>query len=224
MIHPTGARAGVAGALAVSLMTAVAAQPARAQADADHPPLAPARDVQVQYAVQPDGAPAPKTIEAWFTANGGMMRIDSPEAMGSTILNRTTRQVTIVLNKQKVYTQFEAHNGIRNPFLLDLSMQFTRRGTAQVAGVSCTEWSVVSGRGTATACVTDDGVILREDGVDGDGMKGRLEATRVTYGPIPTSTFQPPEGYQMVTRHRVAPSHAMGGGQPVTGGAAQSGQ
>ncbi|GBQ30299.1 hypothetical protein AA12717_3462 [Gluconacetobacter sacchari DSM 12717] len=224
MIHPTGARAGLAGALAVSLMMAGATRPARAQADADHPPLAPARDVQVEYSVQPDGAPAPKTIEAWFTANGGMMRIDSPEGMGSTILNRTTRQVTIVLNKQKVYTQFDARNGIRNPFLLDLQMQYTRKGTARVAGVPCTEWGVVSGRGTATACVTDDGVILREDGVDGDGMKGRLEATRVIYGPLPASTFQPPAGYQMVTRHRVAPSHALGGGQPVTGGTAQSGR
>nr|WP_246386980.1 DUF4412 domain-containing protein [Gluconacetobacter sacchari] len=205
-------------------MMAGATRPARAQADADHPPLAPARDVQVEYSVQPDGAPAPKTIEAWFTANGGMMRIDSPEGMGSTILNRTTRQVTIVLNKQKVYTQFDARNGIRNPFLLDLQMQYTRKGTARVAGVPCTEWGVVSGRGTATACVTDDGVILREDGVDGDGMKGRLEATRVIYGPLPASTFQPPAGYQMVTRHRVAPSHALGGGQPVTGGTAQSGR
>ncbi|MBB2200174.1 hypothetical protein [Gluconacetobacter tumulisoli] len=201
--------------------------PAHAQGVGDavtHPPLAPTRDVQVEYSVQPEGAPAPKTVQAWFTSNGGMMRIDSPEGEGSTILDRAARQVTIVLNKQKVYTRLDAQYGIRNPFLLDLSMQFTRKGAAQVASVPCTEWGVVSGRGSATACVTDDGVILREDGVDGDGMKGRLEATKVVYGPIASAIFQPPADYQQVTRHRVAPSRAIGGGQVVTGGMAHSGE
>ncbi|ACI52674.1 conserved hypothetical protein [Gluconacetobacter diazotrophicus PA1 5] len=220
MTHPTTGRAMSLAMLAGVAVAFGAAAPAHAQNDA-HPPLAPARDVQVEYNVQPDGAPAPKAIQTWFTANGGMMRIDSPEGLGSTILDRAARQVTIVLNKQKVYTQLDARNGIRNPFLLDLSMQFTRKGTGQVAGLACTVWDIVSGRGTATACVTDDGVILREDGVDGDGMKGRLEATKVTYGPLPVSLFQPPQGYQLVMRHRVAPSHDVGGGQPVTGGAAQ---
>jgi Domain of unknown function (DUF4412) len=233
MTHPTTGRVLSISVLAGVLVAAGTAAPAQAQAQvqapvpgdsAGHPPLAPARDVQVEYSVQPDGAPSPKTIETWFTANGGMMRIDSPEGAGSTILNRATRQVTIVLNKQKVYTQIDARAGIRNPFLLDLSMQFTRKGPSQVAGVACTEWAIVSGRGTATTCVTDDGVILREDGVDGDGMKGRLEATKVTYAPIAVSVFQPPDGYQLVMRHRVAPSRDVGGAQPVTGGAAASGQ
>nr|WP_246379295.1 DUF4412 domain-containing protein [Gluconacetobacter johannae] len=203
------------------------ALPARAQeggeAAAAHPPLAPTRDVQVEYSVQPEGAPSPKSVQAWFTANGGMMRLDSPEGAGSTILDRAARQVTIVLNRQKVYTRLDAQYGIRNPFLLDLSMQFTRKGAAQVAGVPCTEWGVASGRGSATACVTDDGVILREDGVDGDGMKGRLEATKVVYGPIASTIFQPPADYQQVTRRRVAPSPGIGGGQAVTGGMVRSG-
>lgn len=206
------------------------AQPAPDSAHSPtHPPLAPTRDVQVAYSVQPEGAPAPKTIQVWFAANGGLMRIDSPEGMGATILDRVARQVTIVLNRQKVYTRLDAGSDIRNPFLLDLSMQYTRKGDTRVADVDCTEWAIVSGRGSATACVTADGVILREDGVDAEGMKGRLVATRVTYAPIPAGTFQPPEGYQMVTRHRVAPgpggtgSGGTGPGgdvaRPVTGGA-----
>ncbi|GBQ88707.1 hypothetical protein AA13595_2460 [Gluconacetobacter johannae DSM 13595] len=213
--------------LAFAAATGGMALPARAQeggeAAAAHPPLAPTRDVQVEYSVQPEGAPSPKSVQAWFTANGGMMRLDSPEGAGSTILDRAARQVTIVLNRQKVYTRLDAQYGIRNPFLLDLSMQFTRKGAAQVAGVPCTEWGVASGRGSATACVTDDGVILREDGVDGDGMKGRLEATKVVYGPIASTIFQPPADYQQVTRRRVAPSPGIGGGQAVTGGMVRSG-
>ncbi|WP_408891554.1 hypothetical protein [Novacetimonas pomaceti] len=163
-----------------------------------HPPLTPTRDVQVDYDVQPDGVPEPKKVRTWFAYNGGLMRIDSPQGMGETILNRMNRQVTIIINPQKIYSQLDARYGIRNPFLLDLSMSFSRKGTSSVAGVSCTEWDVRTDQGTAVACVTDDGVILREIGVDGDGLKGRLEATHVSYEPIADSMFQPPADYRRV--------------------------
>ena len=163
-----------------------------------HPPLTPTRDVQVDYNVQPDGVPEPKAVRTWFAYNGGLMRIDSPQGMGETILNRMSRQVTIIINPQKVYSQLDARYGIRNPFLLDLSMTFVRRGASTVAGVACTQWDVTTDQGSATACVTDDGVVLQEIGVDGDGLKGRLEATKVVYGPIPDSMFQPPEGYRKI--------------------------
>ncbi|MDT8872776.1 hypothetical protein RAA17_20900 [Komagataeibacter rhaeticus] len=67
-----------------------------------------------------------------------------------------------------------------------------------MAGVACTQWDVTTDQGNATACVTEDGVVLQEIGVDGDGLKGKLEATKVVYGPIPDSMFQPPEGYRKV--------------------------
>ena len=197
------ARTG-AGLLGVAMLVAVAAagsgmQPARAQdAPGVHPPLTPTRDVQVDYNVQPDGVAEPKAVRTWFAYNGGLMRIDSPQGMGETILNRMSRQVTIIINPQKVYSQLDARYGIRNPFLLDLSMTFARKGTSSVAGVACTQWDVTTDQGNATACVTEDGVVLQEIGVDGDGLKGKLEATKVVYGPIPDSMFQPPEGYRKV--------------------------
>ncbi|RFD20754.1 hypothetical protein DY926_04110 [Komagataeibacter melaceti] len=163
-----------------------------------HPPLTPTRDVQVDYNVQPDGVPEPKTVRTWFAYNGGLMRIDSPQGMGETILNRMSRQVTIIINTQKVYSQLDARYGIRNPFLLDLSMTFARKGTGMVAGVACTQWDVTTDQGSATACVTEDGVVLQEIGVDGDGLRGRLEATKVVYGPIPDSMFQPPADYRKI--------------------------
>lgn len=173
--------------------------PAKAQEAATvHPPLTPTRDVQVDYNVQPDGMPEPKAVRTWFAYNGGLMRIDSPLAMGEMVLNRMTRQVMIIINPQKVYSQLDARYGIRNPFLLDLSMSFVRKGTATVAGVTCTQWDVTTDQGNATTCVTEDGVILQEDGVDGDGLRGKLEATKVVYGPIPDSMFQPPEGYRKI--------------------------
>lgn len=163
-----------------------------------HPPLTPTRDVQVDYNVQPDGVPEPKAVRTWFAYNGGLMRIDSPQGMGETVLNRMTRQVTIIINTQKIYSQLDARYGISNPFLLDLSMSFSRKGTSSIAGVACTEWDVRTDQGTAVACVTEDGVILREVGVDGDGLKGRIEAVHVVYGPIALDMFQPPANYRRI--------------------------
>jgi len=164
----------------------------------EHPPLTPTRYVQVDYDVQPDGMPEPKRVRTWFAQNGGLMRIDSPQGMGETVLNRMTRQVTIIINTQKIYSQLDARYGISNPFLLDLSMSFSRKGTSSIAGVACTEWDVRTDQGTAVACVTEDGVILREVGVDGDGLKGRIEAVHVVYGPIALDMFQPPANYRRI--------------------------
>lgn len=154
--------------------------------------------MQVDYDVQPDGMPEPKRVRTWFAQNGGLMRIDSPQGMGETVLNRMTRQVTIIINTQKIYSQLDARYGISNPFLLDLSMSFSRKGTSSIAGVACTEWDVRTDQGTAVACVTEDGVILREVGVDGDGLKGRIEAVHVVYGPIALDMFQPPANYRRI--------------------------
>lgn len=173
-------------------------------ADGDHPPLTPLKDAIITYSVQPDGAPLPQQVKVWFTAEGARMRIDAPDGSASTILNRTAQTVTILLHKQRVFTQLEQRGSVRNPFLLDVSMQFTRHGTRTVAGLSCTEWSVASGHGDATACVTADGLILAESGVDADGAKGNLSAKTVSYETIPASAFAPPSDYQEVHRHRVA--------------------
>ncbi|NHN87806.1 DUF4412 domain-containing protein [Acetobacter conturbans] len=190
----------VAG-LAVGMMLGASAACA---AEGDHPPLMPLKDAVVTYDVQPDGAPQAQQVKVWFTAEGARMRIDSPDGSASTILNRTTQAVTILLHKQRVYSRLEQRGGIRNPFLLDVSMQFHKHGTQNIAGIACTEWDVTSGQGQATACVTSDGLILAESGVDADGAKGKLTATSVSYQTIPSATFEPPSDYQEVVRRRVS--------------------
>ncbi|MCI1299312.1 hypothetical protein [Acetobacter sp.] len=188
-----------AGGLATILLPAAALA-----ADGDHPPLTPLKDAVITYSVQPDGAPQPQQVKVWFTAEGARMRIDAPDGSASTILNRTAQTVTILLHKQRVFTQLAQRGSVRNPFLLDVSMQFTRHGTRTVAGIPCTEWSVASGHGDATACVTADGLILAENGVDADGAKGHLAAESVSYETIPASAFSAPSDYQEVHQHRVS--------------------
>ena len=200
------------GGLAMVILSGAAAT-AQA-ATGDHPPLMPVRDATVTYNVQPEGAPQPQQVKVWFAAEGARMRIDAPDGSASTILDRTAQTVTILLHKQRVYSRLEQRNSIRNPFLLDVSMQFQKQGTKTIAGVGCTEWGVTSGQGHATACVSDNGVILAESGVDADGAKGNLTATSVVYEPIPTSTFEAPDGYQEVQRHRIGTG---GQGTPALG-------
>lgn len=190
---------GLAGGLVVGLMQGTAFA-----ADGDHPPLTPLKDAVITYSVQPDGAPQPQQVKVWFTAEGARMRIDAPDGSASTILNRTAQTVTILLHKQRVFTQLEQRGSVRNPFLLDVSMQFTRHGNRTIAGIPCTEWGVASGHGDATACVTTDGLILAENGVDADGAKGHLSAESVSYETIPASAFAAPSDYQEVHQHRVA--------------------
>jgi len=190
-----------------------------ARAD-DHPPLAASRDVTVDYSVTPQGAPKPMDVRVAFSGDGNLLRIDGAAGKFITILDRARQQVTLVSNPQRVFTQFSPRNGLRNPFLLSLSMKFTQAGQDVIAGVPCTKWNITSDRGAASACVTADGVILSENGVDGDGMQGQLMAKTVTYGPVASDQFVPPSGYERIQPHVRAP-HDQGpgaGAMPPGGG------
>ena len=72
--------------------------------------------------------------------------------------------------------------------------RFSRRGQATVAGQSCTEWAVQSGRGAGTVCLTEDGVALRGEG-EVNGKHGAFTATRVDRGNVDPALFAVPPGY-----------------------------
>lgn len=160
-----------------------------------HPPLTPMRDAEVTYAVQPKKFPKPLDVTVSFKAGGDYMRVDGPQHIATTIFNRKDHFVTLILHQQKLYNRFSPKVGLRNPFMLDLSMAFTPQGQANVAGLTCTRWAISSRYGAATACVTDDGIILSEEGVDADGVNGKLVAKQVSYRELPGSVFDVPAGY-----------------------------
>ena len=177
--------------------------PALAQNDGvpDGPPLMPTRDVTVVYVVKPEGAPQEQTVRVYFRGGGGLMRIDGPPGpdgspSGDMIMDRDGRTMTIVVNDARIFMQVPEREVVRSPFVLDASMRFTRTGTGTVAGQPCTTWSITTSKGEATACVTADGVVLHESGVDGEGARGELTARTVQYGPLPPALFMPPPGYQ----------------------------
>ncbi|WP_415492295.1 hypothetical protein [Acetobacter sp.] len=232
--------ARVMGVLALCAVGSAGAGHAHAQQAGDHPPLTPARDAVIVYNFQPrpteqdlKEGPAPTTplptrqVQVLYSGDGGLLRINyltgasDGESRGAVIINRAAQEVLVVLNTRHVYTRLMQQESVRNPFLLDLSMQFTRKGTDTVAGQPCTVWQAYSAQGSTFACVTDDGFILRQDGVDVDGLNGQLVATRVTYETVPSSAFQPPTGYQEVRPHVPVPSDGgQGDAQPGTDPAA----
>lgn len=203
----------VGGAFAAIL----AAAPAHAEAPADHPALAPTRDVVVTYRFWAGGnAAAPeKKVMVSFAADGNQLRIDPIGVQGITILDRLKQRVTLISTEKKSYIQFLPVNGLSNPFMLSLNMTYHAEGMGTVAGHECRRWSIESPKGKAQACVTDDGVILAEAGVDSDGVSGKMEAQNVTYRDLPASTFEPPEGYQKIQRN--TPSQKVRQGEPVPG-------
>ena len=204
---------------ALGTLPLLAAAPSRAQAP-DHPPYMPTRDVKVVYDVQPQGAPSPQRVTVWFADNGGLMRIDSPNGQGETILDRDRKLLTVVMKQNQAYMQLAERESLRSPFLLDSSMQFARDGSGSVAGLACTRWKITAQQGKATACITPDGVVLSEAGVDSQGARGQLTARTVTYGALPAAAFLPPPGYKRVAHPAPSGQGGNGSAQRPTLGAA----
>ena len=60
--------------------------------------------------------------------------------------------------------------------------RFTLLGQEKYAGIVCQNWLILSSQGSATACLTPDGVALHFDGKNGHGS-GSVTAMAVSFGP-----------------------------------------
>jgi hypothetical protein len=167
----------------------------------DRPAVAPTRDVIVTYRatapLQAGRAPAgAQTLRVATTQGGRLMRIEGVGAGGAyVIVDRTTQRMLMVMPQDRRFMEMPADDAFARGFVLNTSMRFERRGAETVAGLKCTLWEVTSHEGAGTACVTDDGVLLRGRGSDG---KGGIEATAVKYGPQPASLFRPPANFTKI--------------------------
>lgn len=197
-------RCGKGGVIAAaSLAILVGAHTSLAWAGADHPPLSPTRDAVVTYRFQTEVLPGDKKgsepehqVKVSFAASGDRLRIDPDDGRSATILNRQTQIMTLVSMQERRYIEFRPMHGLHNPFFLGLGMTYHPEGTEQIAHVTCQNWTIDSKRGRAKACVTEDGLILSEEGVDADGLTGRLKAIAVEYKDLPADIFTPPAGFQ----------------------------
>lgn len=185
-------RRGLAALLAAGLLAAPAVRAAQ-----DRPVLRPAHDVTVSYDVDAPQVPV-RQVRAQIAAGLRRARIDSGDAT-TLLLDPISGQGVLMLNGLHMYSVLAGRGHSLDEYLLDPSMQFTRAGTATVAGLPCTEWHVRSKQGAGTGCVTADGVLLRFAGTDSRGRQGSLVATDVRTGPLAPSLFVPPADFHQMT-------------------------
>jgi hypothetical protein len=179
-------------ALAASLL--LAAAPAAAQ---ERPLLTPSRDVTVTYRLigdSPGGAPPPLAV-SWQAATG-TMRTDMPGGMGWMVADTRNGRAFMVMEQMRMVMDIPAAQAQAMVARAGSPQaRFRREGTATVAGLRCTVWSVQDGDSQGRSCITEDGVMLRAEGTH-QGRSGGMEATQVTYAPQDPARFQRPQGYQ----------------------------
>lgn len=204
-----GMLSGILAAVGVAPTVAVSADAL------DHPALVPTHDVVVTYRFQSglNTSSPKKKVHVSFQANGNRLRIDPVNVPGITILDRPAQRVTLISMEKKSYVQFMPMNGLKNPFMLDLNMTYHPGDISKIAGYECRNWDIETSKGKAKACVTADGIILSEEGVDSDGVSGRMEALNVSYRDLPLTTFEPPVGFHKFEPRGPAPQARQG--QPV---------
>ena len=185
------------GLAAVAVLFAGLARPEAAGAAQDRPLLRPTHDVTVSYDVDAPQVPV-REVRAQIAADLRRARIDSGDST-SLLLDPVSGQGVLMLNGLHMYSPLPGRGRSLEEYLLDPGMQFTRAGSAIVAGLPCTEWRVRSPRGAGTGCVTADGVLLRFNGTDARGRQGSLVATEVRYGPLAPSLFVPPADFHQMS-------------------------
>jgi hypothetical protein len=195
--------------LALSVIAAVPALLAvRASAD-DHPALFPSRDATVTYERLADGSrPSDQaesaSIQVSFGDKGQRLRIEPAGRPTYMLVDRSEKKLVVVMPQRRLYMELPWD---LSKFLNfgQQDAQFSRRGHATVAGLSCTEYSVHTAHGDGTTCLTDDGLLLRAQGSKQRHDAG-LQATNVRFAPQPASTFQPPPDFQRVEMPRLPPA------------------
>ncbi len=157
------------------------------------PRLVPTRDVTVAYSVHPRDL-APLELRVSIAAGGAKLRITAQDLPTAFLVDRPLHTATVLLPMLKLFAtynigRFDPENTVLR------GARFERHGRERLAGKSCTDWTAMSAQGTASACITEDGVILRGHASDRHGELGTLLASTVEYGPLPPQLFERPSGY-----------------------------
>jgi hypothetical protein len=183
--------------LATAALATLVALPAAGQ---ERPILRPTRDLTAEYHVQapgPNGEPQTRTIRMYWTGQGTRLRLETEGQPDYALIDYAARRMTMVMLSQKSYAEvmFDADHapGLNIP----TGATIDRAGKDTIAGFTCTEWQMKGPQGGGTACITDDGVLLRIRG-DQPGQAAAMEAVSVTYGAQPASLFAVPSGLRQV--------------------------
>lgn len=191
----------LSGLLVASLLGAWSASSARAQ-PVDAPLFLPKSDVAVIYRLDGITAGGPRKMQVTYTLAGQRVRIDyfrwfeAKYPYLALIYDHPADRLISVQPERRAYFERPIGSDFNPGILIPEDRVFTRLGTDTVARAPCTEWKLES-RGNAetlsTACVTDDGIMLRLASVK--PTVGSMTATNIRYGSPPAGLFEPPEKF-----------------------------
>jgi hypothetical protein len=151
------------------------------------PRLVPAHDVTIDYLVHP-AAGRDQAVRVSIEAGGGHLRIAGQDLPVSILVDRPAGVAHVLVPLLRAYTSLSiARFDPERTVLRHAS--FTRVGSEHLAGGACTDWVATSASGSASACVTGGGVILKGEVTDRHGKVGSVLATAVDYAPLPPWTW-----------------------------------
>lgn len=159
------------------------------------PAILPTQDVSVHYSLTAPGQ-SPQDLELLYRAASESARINSDSGY-YVLANLPAGQAQIVVPALHAVVQAPDFSALTAMLFLAESAQFTKLGQAHYAGLSCQKYRVVDKNGTATACITANGVTLHFTGADSHGA-ATLTATHVAYAPQPEEQFQTPVGFNQI--------------------------
>lgn len=158
------------------------------------PPFAPTRDVTVTYHVTTPGRP-PSEVRLQSRAGGTPMRVDLLTEGTYLLLDRTAGVMTMVVPEERMALDLPLTAG-QQDFVLNDQMRFARRGADTVAGLRCTVWDVTLAGERSTACITEDGVIVRLLGRRQGAGRSTMEASAVVFEGHADDLFVPPAEFE----------------------------
>lgn len=156
------------------------------------PAFLPTRDVQVDYTLSGTGQ-APQNYQLSYNAQHQLARVDSPN--GFFVLADLPRgEATLVVPALHAIVSAPDFSALTAEISQADGANFSPLGQGHYAGLACRNYLVTGQHGSATACLTRDGVVLHFVGHDAHGGAD-VTATSVNFGPQPADGFVPPPGF-----------------------------
>jgi hypothetical protein len=159
-----------------------------AQCEQQQPETAPTRDVDITYQITRRGQPAVVERRRW-SASQQLRRVDGPDK-SATIFDQRRGELTLLNAANHTYLTLVGPAAKRmSP---EKGTVLKRGSESQIAGLTCIDWSWMVDTEMHTACLTEDGVLLRL--VIDDLIVA--SALTVLYAPQSPDLFEVPPGYE----------------------------
>jgi hypothetical protein len=175
-------------ALPLAATLSVAVVGSSPHSEGQQPNTAPTRDVDIAYQITRPGQPLVIERRRWL-ASQHLRRVDGPDK-SATIFDQRSGELTLLNPANRTYLT------LQGPAAKRMSPQhgttLKRGNESKIAGLNCVDWSWMDDTEMHTACLTEDGVLLRL--VVDDLVVAK--ALSVVYAPQPAELFEVPQGYE----------------------------